>query len=223
MKDIEDSLRRSYLFSGFEPEDLYRFAEISKRRELSGGEPVFDEGQPGDSLFLVDKGRIRIYRVFSETYEETIALLDPGSIFGDMSFIDRVPRSAAAMAMETSVIIEMSRTDFDVIFEKSPTIAMKVFKRIGEVIAGRIKATDEKIKEVMAWVADIQRWSQWSIHQLPHWSRRIEIFLRGQGQFSGRVIDVPQSALGNPILWEDEEKRLYWTPYHALYYLRVKA
>jgi|YNPNPStandDraft_1061719.scaffolds.fasta_scaffold00897_16 CRP/FNR family cyclic AMP-dependent transcriptional regulator len=221
--DIEKTLQESFLFGEFPHEEIRRVAQICTTLKIPKGQTIFEEGEHGDALFLVQRGSIRIFRVLSETYRETLAMLGPGAVFGEMSFIDRVPRSSSAVAEEGSVLIQVSRSDFDVILSKQPSLASKVIKKIASVMATRIRATNDKISEAVRWVQEIHERSEWGLGELRAGKSQVEIAIQGRGKTTGKVVDVTQNPVGFAILWESEDGRMHWTPYHALYYLRVQA
>jgi signal-transduction protein with cAMP-binding, CBS, and nucleotidyltransferase domain len=219
---IERTLEESFLFGEFPSEEIRRLSQICSTRRLAKGEVVFEEGDSGDSLFLVEGGEIRIFRVLSETQDETLAVLGPGGVFGEMSFVDRVPRSSAAVAVSSSEIVEFSRSDFDVILAKHPLLAGKVIREIAGIMATRIRATDDRLCEAGKWLQEILRWSEWSTDKLPRKAVRIEIAVRGLDPSEGRLLAIAQNAAGHAYLWEESDGRVNWTPAHALYYLRTR-
>lgn len=221
--EIEKTLQESFLFGEFPREEIRRVAQICTALKIPKGQTIFQEGEQGDALFLVQKGSIKIFRVLSDTYRETLAVLGPGGVFGEMSFIDRVPRSSSAVAADASALIQISRSDFDVILSKQPSLASKVIKRIASVMATRIRATNDKISEAARWVQEIHQRSQWGLSQLRGGTGQVEIAIHGKGPVTGKIVDVTQNPVGYAILWESDDGRMHWTPYHALYYLRVQA
>jgi CRP/FNR family transcriptional regulator, cyclic AMP receptor protein len=218
---IEKILGESFLFGEFPPDELSRLAQICSQRTLGKGAEIFKEGEHGDALFILEKGRVRIHRVLTESYDETVAVLGPGGVFGEMSFIDRVARSTSAEAAESCVLIQLSRSDFDVILSKQPGLASKVLRQITMLIARRIRSTNESLSTVLQWIEEIRQCSEWSFEHLPRSPRGLEIAIRGLGRFRGRLIHIARMQAGYAFLWENEEGQVSWTPYEALYYLRA--
>ncbi len=222
MTEVEKTLKESFLLGDFSSDELRRLAQICTRRKLSKGEFVFREGESGDTLFFVEKGEVRIFRMITETYDETLAVLRPGGVFGEVAFIDQVSRSTSAVSMETSWLVQLSRSDFDVILSKMPTLGTKLLRQIAFVMGMRIRAMGDKISEATRWIDEIREWSGWSVEGAAKKGDRVEIAIKGHGESSGRVVDVTQSPAGPALLWEDEAGHVNWTPYHALYFLRVR-
>lgn len=221
VKEVENALKESFVFAGFPSEEIGRLAEICSTRKVMTKEKVFSEGDKGDSLFIVAAGNIKIFRSSSEAYPETHAILGPGGVFGESSFIGQIPRPSSAVAMENSTVVELSRSDFNVIFSKQPVSALKVMKRLASIISIRVRATIDKISESYAWSSEIRKWSGWRITELSGKKANVEISVKGQRSFTGEIIQVRESPGGFSIMWESNEGRVHWTPYHALNYLRL--
>jgi signal-transduction protein with cAMP-binding, CBS, and nucleotidyltransferase domain len=222
MMEVADTLRESFLFGDFSSDELRRIAQICTRKKLGKGEFVFREGDSGDTLSFVEKGNIRIFRMITDTYDETLAVLGPGGIFGEVAFIDQVSRSTSAVAMETSWLVQLSRSDFDVILSKMPALGTRVLRQIAFVIGTRIRAMSDKISEATHWIDEIREWSEWSLEGSAKKGHGVQIAIKGHGEFSGKVVDVTQSPAGIALLWEDQEGHVNWTPYRALHFMRVR-
>jgi CRP-like cAMP-binding protein len=221
VKELESILKESFIFGGFPSEEISRLAQICSTRKVPEGEKIFAEGDEGDSLFIVGKGNIRIFHWVSGSYPETLAILGPGGLFGEESFIGRMARSSSAIAIEPSWIVELSRSDLNVIFSKQPLVALKVMKQLASIIATRVRATNDKISESAEWSRDVLKWAAWDLKALQESSSFFEIAVKGALKQTGKVIQIKENDKGFSILWESKAGRVHWTPSHALYYLRL--
>lgn len=77
-----------------------------ERRTFAPGELIFKEGDPGDSLYVVERGRVRIWRG-DEAHPTLIGVVETAGVFGEMAIFDRKPRMANASADEESVLMRM--------------------------------------------------------------------------------------------------------------------
>ena len=86
MVKAEDFLpiKNSVMLQGFSNGELGKLAGFCEMRNMAEGTTVFIENMPGESLFLVKKGTIRISRMFAEGDEKTLVVLGPEDIFGEM-------------------------------------------------------------------------------------------------------------------------------------------
>lgn len=116
-------------------EGLTEFEKI-----LNPGEILFREGDPGDKMYLIKSGKIKIIKGGGDV-EKTLAYLKEGDFFGEMAIIDESPRSATAVAAEESRLVIIDREAFRNQVKKSPLI-----EYILETLTRRLRATDEQIK-----------------------------------------------------------------------------
>jgi len=105
---------------------------------------VFNEGSKGDAAYILTEGRIEISGVV-EGHKKVFAILNPISIFGEMAlFLDEGARTATAIALEDSKVIEVTRDDLDEFMHQSP----KVIASIITVLVSRLKTTTRKAMKV---------------------------------------------------------------------------
>src|SRR5258706_4687095 len=90
------------VLAGLERDELDRFVAGCRTLRLSEGEKIFDEGDEGDEVFVVRFGRVRISKAISLDAQKTLAVIGPGAIFGELAMVDAGPRSATAIATESS-------------------------------------------------------------------------------------------------------------------------
>jgi len=114
-------------------------AAAAKRRRFRRDEAIFDKDDPGESLFIIDEGSIRIYLPSPQGADLTLAMLGPGDFFGDMALLDGRPRSASAAALEETEAVVLDRADFTAVIRSRPEAAMAVLA----AVAGRLRETNE--------------------------------------------------------------------------------
>jgi CRP-like cAMP-binding protein len=87
---------------------------------LARGQILFSEGEPSDNLFLVRSGRLRVFLASPRGEELTLAVVGPGQTFGELSVLDRQPRSASVDALETSELVAIAGDDVRALLETNP-------------------------------------------------------------------------------------------------------
>src|SRR3954447_10684669 len=94
-------------------DDMRRVLGVARRRTFSRGEGVFHEGDPGDALHLIAKGRFAI-RVTTRLGERaTLAIRGPGEAFGELALITDAPRSATVAALEAAETFSIRQPEFE--------------------------------------------------------------------------------------------------------------
>ena len=99
-----------------------------ERKTYDAGQPLFLEGDEGDSAFLVEDGAVMIYKKQDNGEEQSIAMLRRGEIVGEMALIDNAPRAAGAKALETTKVAIIPRAMFQQRLDKSDPIVKMLLK-----------------------------------------------------------------------------------------------
>ena len=109
-------------FAGLDEAALDQVASGTRTRRFRRGEVIFHLGDPGDALFLIASGAVKI-TLPSETGEEAILVtLQPGEVFGELALLDDAPRSATAIALEPTETMVLQRDRFRQLMATEPTI-----------------------------------------------------------------------------------------------------
>ncbi len=107
-----DALRGCSLFAGMSPASLESIARVMKTRRFRRGEVLFHEGDPGDSLFIVASGSVKVVVPSDEGEEAILVTLGAGDSLGELSLLDGAPRSASAIAVEPVDALTLPRQTF---------------------------------------------------------------------------------------------------------------
>src|SRR6185503_1224069 len=91
-------IKQAAIFSTLEEDEIARVAEICKEQSFKFGQNIFKEGEPGNRLYIVVTGDVRISRVVPGSGEEALTVLKPGACFGEMAVFDRSERSTDAIS-----------------------------------------------------------------------------------------------------------------------------
>jgi CRP/FNR family transcriptional regulator, cyclic AMP receptor protein len=129
------------LFTGLSQEELQRFAEVTREKTYPKGSVILFEDDPGDSLFVVREGRVKVVLVGEDGREVILGVLGIGEHFGELSLIDDQPRSAHVIAMEDSTVLVLRREDFRRRVEASPSVAWALLSELSR----RLRVADGKI------------------------------------------------------------------------------
>ena len=139
------------MLQDFSDGELNTFASFCEMREMSEGTTVFIENMPGESLFLVKKGTIRISKMFAEGDEKTLVVLGPEDIFGDMAVIDGLPRSATARVAEDAELISLKKKALEQLCQDDAALAFKLVKNIVKVFSKRVREANEEYRDMLIW------------------------------------------------------------------------
>lgn len=122
---------RLELLQGMSEEAVGRFNEIVRKTKCRRGEWVFVHGDPADSIYLVQKGRIKITALSEDGHEVVHEIVGPGEIFGATSPILGIPRTTSAQALEASLVCEIRQKDFESLLTAYPELLLQLLKSVG--------------------------------------------------------------------------------------------
>ncbi len=125
-------LQRSPLFRGLSPAALERIAGLAAQRSYQGGEIVFSQGDPGDGLYGVVTGKIRISAGAADGREIFLNIMEPGDTFGEIALLDGGARTASATATAPSELVSIRREHFNGLLEREPGVALELLRICGE-------------------------------------------------------------------------------------------
>lgn len=126
-------LSHNRLFEGIESDLLKEIAPDVQLIQLSEGEVIFREGDPGDLLYLVGEGSVKISKSGRGGEQETLAFIQSGNFFGEMALLDRKPRSAMATAAEPTLLGTVDESTFQHILELAPSrLHMNFLRSVSE-------------------------------------------------------------------------------------------
>ena len=129
------------LLQGLDDAELTRLAELMRERSYPKGSIILFEDDPGDSLFIVRSGRVKVVLVGEDGREVILTILGPGEHFGELSLIDGQPRSAHVIAVEDTQLVVLRREDFRKRVDQSPALAWALLTALSR----RLRRADEQI------------------------------------------------------------------------------
>ncbi|MDI3280622.1 MAG: Crp/Fnr family transcriptional regulator [Bacillota bacterium] len=137
-------LARVPIFASLDEEDLHRLLAIAGERTYRKGSTIFFENDPGEALYVILAGRVKVYKLAADGREKILAILGPGEYFGEMSLLDGLPRSASTEAMETTRLLMIQRQEFLSLLSAHPSLALKVIAELSR----RLRQANAQVEEL---------------------------------------------------------------------------
>ena len=139
-KEALESLRAIPLFSQVSDADLELNASLLIERRYARNTTIVEEGLPGDYMYVIREGRVKVTKLSDEGREKILNFLDEGGFFGEMALLDRAPRIASVKTLKPVRLLALSRTDFLNALRTSPDLAMAVIQEL----VRRLREVDEQ-------------------------------------------------------------------------------
>ena len=117
-------LRKLELFADLPEEVLVELLDKMQAIDLKVNETLFQKGDPGESLYLLQRGRVKMVAPGADGQEVVLNEVGPGSIIGEMAILDQKPRSAGVVALGTAGLLKLSSADFLDVLNRHPELAV---------------------------------------------------------------------------------------------------
>ena len=131
-----------------------RSANSVKCGNLSGrpkfGQKIFKEGDPGNRLYIVSEGEVRISRNVPGSGEEALTVLKAGACFGEMAVFDPSERSTDAIANVDCKLVTITRADFEMLMDFNRDLAYKILWSVVRLLCERLRITNDNLRSFLA-------------------------------------------------------------------------
>ena len=141
-------LRRSPLFDQLSPGELEVLAELSRPRRFGRGQAILEEGEQGDSLYVLVSGEVEVLRREGGA-DKALARLGPPQFFGEMSLIDREERSATVRAVSEVAVLQLTARNLTAFRRQSRDGFTFVVINIARALSGRLRDTNARLASLL--------------------------------------------------------------------------
>jgi len=159
----QDILQSVRLFGTLSPDWVRRIAEVSRRISRPPNTVIFRQHGPGDALYVLISGSVRVYLESEHGNETTLSILRAGAAFGEIALLTGEPRSASVATVEPSQLLVLPRKTFEELLSACPELS-KVFVRI---LAEWLSHGDRTIEAASATERDYQRFVSEHLRPIP--------------------------------------------------------
>lgn len=137
-------LKNISLFSGIDEESLRYLEKVAVKKSFSKNTILFTKGDETDSLYIIKSGRVKTIIIDEDGKEMILSTQGPGEYFGEMSLIDKEPRSATIMTKTPTQMLIVHREDFLKVFNANPDMVYELFK----VLLKRLRKSTDKVESL---------------------------------------------------------------------------
>jgi CRP/FNR family transcriptional regulator len=138
-------LKQCDVFSSLDKEKLAKIAYIAKEKNIPKNEIIYSSQDKNEQMFIIKKGRVRIFKISADGKIVTLAILGDENIFGTMSAIRGGTSGTYAETLEDSYICAIHQDDFSKAVKEMPEIALKLI----EIINQRLKEAEQRIEDLV--------------------------------------------------------------------------
>ena len=142
---MDENLRDAPLFKALDDETARNLRKSMVSQKLVKGQILFQEGQPGDRLYLVVNGKVKLSHSSGDGRESVFMVLGPGEMFGELSLFDPGPRTSTAIAVTDAQVLGLSHNDIRPFLIEYPEVALSLL----QAVAHRLRRTSEAMSDLV--------------------------------------------------------------------------
>jgi CRP/FNR family cyclic AMP-dependent transcriptional regulator len=164
-----DLLASIKMFELLNEDDRIALAKVIDELNLPQGHTLFQAGDPGDSLFIVQAGEIELFIKDTAGQKIVLTTAGPGDMFGELAMLDSGPRTATALALNDSEVLVLDRDDLILLFQRRPDAALHMLaalsgltRKADELLRTRVsRNVNEEMEEHSTPLLRIADWIAW--------------------------------------------------------------
>ena len=145
MEGVQDTLARAGIFQGVDPEAVAELISEMDTVTFPKGTTIFDEGEPGDRLYIIIEGKIKLARHAPDGRENLLSVMGPSDMFGELSIFDPGPRTSSAVCVTEVTCASMDSQMLRTWIDSHPEISQQLLR----VLARRLRRTNASLADLI--------------------------------------------------------------------------
>jgi K+-sensing histidine kinase KdpD len=202
------NLQSTVLFHQLSPDDVSQVLNKFREERHPAGAVIFDTNTSGNKVFIIEKGKIRISRVTTFGEETTLDILGQGEVVGELVSLDGRTRSARASCIEDSILLSMTKNEFEELLRSSHKVAFNLLREL----SARIRKADDNIVQKLEEQRQVNEIRFNKLHQLIEASKIINSTL-DLDKLLGLILDSAAKSInadrGTLYLVDNIKKELW--------------
>ncbi|MCD6187902.1 MAG: cyclic nucleotide-binding domain-containing protein [Desulfuromusa sp.] len=148
-------LADSPLFKGIEGKEIELLSSLFTQSQIPAEKTIFIENMPGESLYIIMQGSVKISQMLAEVNEQEVMTLGAGDTFGEMAVIDEGSRTVTAQITEDALLYSLNRNNFNKLVSDNPQLALQLTLNIVKIFNMRIRSAKEDYRTML--IASLSR------------------------------------------------------------------
>ena len=145
MEGVEETLARAGIFQGVDPDAVSALIADMETVTFPRGMTIFDEGEPGDRLYIIVSGKVKLARHAPDGRENLLSVMGPSDMFGELSIFDPGPRTSSAVCVTEVTAATMDSTMLKAWIDNHPEISQQLLR----VLARRLRRTNASLADLL--------------------------------------------------------------------------
>ncbi|MDP9852192.1 CRP-like cAMP-activated global transcriptional regulator GlxR [Corynebacterium lowii] len=145
MEVVQDILSRAGIFQGVDPTAVHNLIQDMETTRFTRGSTIFNEGEPGDRLYIITSGKVKLSRHSPDGRENLLTIMGPSDMFGELSIFDPGPRTSSAVCVTEVHAATMDAAMLRQWVDEHPEIAQQLLR----VLARRLRRTNASLADLI--------------------------------------------------------------------------
>lgn len=145
MDGVQQTLARAGIFQGVDPDAVSELIQDMETVTFPRGTTIFDEGEPGDRLYIIVDGKVKLARHAPDGRENLLSVMGPSDMFGELSIFDPGPRTSSAVCVTEVTAATMDSTLLKQWIDEHPEISQQLLR----VLARRLRRTNASLADLI--------------------------------------------------------------------------
>lgn len=145
VEGVQDILSRAGIFQGVDPNAVHHLVQEMQTVKYPRGTTIFEEGEPGDRLFIITSGKVKLARHAADGRENLLTVMGPSDMFGELSIFDPGPRTSSAICVTQVSAATMDSKMLRAWVGNHPEIAQQLLR----VLARRLRRTNSALADLI--------------------------------------------------------------------------
>ncbi|MDK8450427.1 CRP-like cAMP-activated global transcriptional regulator GlxR [Corynebacterium mastitidis] len=145
MEVVQDILSRAGIFQGVDPTAVNNLIQEMETASFTRGSTIFNEGEPGDRLYIITSGKVKLSRHSPDGRENLLTIMGPSDMFGELSIFDPGPRTSSAVCVTEVHTATMDAAMLHQWVDEHPEIAQQLLR----VLARRLRRTNASLADLI--------------------------------------------------------------------------
>jgi CRP/FNR family transcriptional regulator, cyclic AMP receptor protein len=150
--DLLNALAKCAIFKGLDDGEMHSVAAICQEKDYANGAIIFNESSRDCGMYILVQGQVDIQMTLGiDSAPATVHVIRDGEVFGELSLVDRAPRSATAKSAGDSRTFVLEADAFESLVKTNSHIGYVVMKNIARIVTTRLRDTNIKYTESLIW------------------------------------------------------------------------
>ncbi len=216
MKELKQLLDEHHPLVTFDENELTMLAEIAERVEFKKGEILFQETDPGDSIYIMVSGSVDLYTSLKGDVEQILMTVRTGGFVGALALIDDGLRDINARAAEKTVVYMFDQQALSSLAEEQHGLGVKLLRLVAELLSKRLRIAISSLRQNLEWTLQVSGLASLDISQLIVDRVSIEIELINGKKLAGTIMKAEERSAGFELFLATDDGAVHFIPYHAI-------